>query len=102
MPVLITITPCLRAAANVRRRLTDRLYHQCRSMPVVDNDGKLVGYISRTDLIKARPKRVVLVDHNERSQAVDGIEEAELLGIIDITVLPIFILPGLLCSVPIL
>ena len=54
-----------------------------RSMPVVDNDGRLVGYLSRTDLINARPKRVVLVDHNERSQAVDGIEEAELLGIID-------------------
>jgi manganese-dependent inorganic pyrophosphatase len=60
--------------ANLARR---------RSMPVVDNDGKLVGYISRTDLINARPKRVVLVDHNEQSQAVDGIEEAELLGIID-------------------
>ncbi len=54
-----------------------------RSMPVVDNDGRLIGYLSRTDLINARPKRVVLVDHNERSQAVDGIEEAELLGIID-------------------
>jgi manganese-dependent inorganic pyrophosphatase len=54
-----------------------------RSMPVVDELGKLQGYISRTDLIKARPKRVVLVDHNEQSQAVDGIEEAELLGIID-------------------
>ena len=54
-----------------------------RSMPVVDEEGKLVGYLSRTDLINARPKQVVLVDHNERSQAVDGIEEAELLGIID-------------------
>ncbi|HEY0754087.1 MAG TPA: putative manganese-dependent inorganic diphosphatase [Ktedonobacteraceae bacterium] len=54
-----------------------------RSLPVVDNEGKFVGFLSRTDLIKARPKRVFLVDHNERSQAVDGIEEAELLGIID-------------------
>ncbi len=54
-----------------------------RSMPVVDNEGKLVGYLSRSDLIKARPKRVIQVDHNEQSQAVDGIEEAELLGIID-------------------
>ena len=54
-----------------------------RSLPVVNNDGKLVGYLSRTDLINARPKQVILVDHNEQSQAVDGIEEAELLGIID-------------------
>jgi len=54
-----------------------------RSLPVVDNDGRLVGYLSRTDLLTARPKRVILVDHNEQSQAVDGIEEAELLGIID-------------------
>ena len=54
-----------------------------RSLLVVDDDNRLVGFLSRTDLIKARPKRVILVDHNERSQAVDGIEEAELLGIID-------------------
>jgi manganese-dependent inorganic pyrophosphatase len=54
-----------------------------RSMSVVDNEGRLVGYISRTDVIKARPKRVYLVDHNEQSQAVDGIDEAEMLGIID-------------------
>jgi manganese-dependent inorganic pyrophosphatase len=54
-----------------------------RSMPVIDAEGRLISYISRTDLINARPKRVVLVDHNEMSQAVDGIEEAELLGIID-------------------
>ncbi len=54
-----------------------------RSMPVVDGEGMLVGYLSRTDILTARSKRVVLVDHNEQSQAVDGIEEAELLGIID-------------------
>ncbi len=54
-----------------------------RSLPVVNNEGKLVGYLSRTDLINAQPKRVILVDHNEQSQAVDGIEEADLLGIID-------------------
>jgi manganese-dependent inorganic pyrophosphatase len=54
-----------------------------RSMPVIDENGLLVGYLSRTDLIKARPKRVVLVDHNEQSQAVDGIEEADVMGIID-------------------
>jgi manganese-dependent inorganic pyrophosphatase len=54
-----------------------------RSLPVVNNEGKLVGYLSRTDLINAQPKRVILVDHNEQSQAVDGIDEADLLGIID-------------------
>ena len=60
-----------------------RVLARRRSMPVVDQEGKLVGYLSRTDLLNARPKRVVLVDHNEQSQAVDGIEEADLLGIID-------------------
>src|SRR6266852_3419986 len=54
-----------------------------RSLPVVDAEGKLAGYLSRTDLLNARPKRGVLVDHNEQSQAVDGLDEAELLGIID-------------------
>jgi manganese-dependent inorganic pyrophosphatase len=54
-----------------------------RSLPVVDGEGKLVGYLSRSDLLNARPKRVILVDHNEQSQAVDGLEEAEMLGIID-------------------
>lgn len=54
-----------------------------RSLPVVNNEGKLEGYLSRTDIINAHPKRIILVDHNEQSQAVDGIEEAELLGIID-------------------
>src|SRR3989475_9843202 len=64
--------------SEVQRTLARR-----RSMPVLDGDGALVGYLSRTDILNARPKRVVLVDHNEQSQAVDGLEEAELLGIID-------------------
>src|SRR6266568_4312904 len=64
--------------SEVQRKLARR-----RSLPVVDAEGKLVGYLSRTDLLNARPKRVVLVDHNEQSQAVDGIDEAEVLGIID-------------------
>lgn len=64
--------------SEVQRNLAHR-----RSLPVVDAAGKLVGYLSRTDLLNARPKRVILVDHNEQSQAVDGIDEAELLGIID-------------------
>jgi manganese-dependent inorganic pyrophosphatase len=64
--------------SEVQRTLARR-----RSMPVVDSEGRLVGYLSRTDLLNARPKRIILVDHNEQSQAVDGIEEADLLGIID-------------------
>src|SRR6266849_2075184 len=64
--------------SEVQRTLARR-----RALPVVDGDGTLVGYLSRTDLIAARPKQVILVDHNEQSQAVDGLEEAELLGIID-------------------
>src|SRR5437763_10789490 len=64
--------------SEVQNTLTRR-----RSLPVVDGEGKLVGYLSRTDVLSARPKQVILVDHNEQSQAVDGIDEAELLGIID-------------------
>ncbi len=64
--------------SEVQRTLARR-----RSLPVVDAEGKLIGYLSRTDILNARPKRIVLVDHNEQSQAVDGIDEAELLGIID-------------------
>ncbi|GAC1394250.1 MAG: putative manganese-dependent inorganic diphosphatase [Ktedonobacteraceae bacterium] len=64
--------------SEVQQKLVRR-----RSLPVVDADGVLVGYLSRTDLINAQPKQVILVDHNEQSQAVDGIEEAELLGVID-------------------
>jgi len=53
-----------------------------RAYPVLQNN-KVVGTISRYHLIKGKRKKVILVDHNERSQSVDGLEEAEILEIID-------------------
>lgn len=54
-----------------------------RDFPVIDKKGRFAGFISRRRLLKPRRKQVVLVDHNERTQAVDGIEEADILEIID-------------------
>ncbi|CUH96349.1 hypothetical protein P22_2439 [Propionispora sp. 2/2-37] len=53
-----------------------------RSYPVVDH-GKLVGYITRDHLLTKKKEKVILVDHNEHSQAVEGIEEAKIIEIID-------------------
>lgn len=54
-----------------------------RDFPVITKCGELVGMISRRNLIGAKSKKVILVDHNEKSQAVDGLEEAEVLEVID-------------------
>jgi manganese-dependent inorganic pyrophosphatase len=54
-----------------------------RDFPVLDEDGYYVGMISRRNLLNMQKKRVILVDHNEKSQAVDGIGGAEILEIID-------------------
>ena len=54
-----------------------------RDFPILDWNGNYFGMISRRSLLGARKKRIILVDHNEPSQSVDGIEEAELLEIID-------------------
>lgn len=54
-----------------------------RDFPILDQDGKYKGMISRRNLLGARGKSVILVDHNERSQAVDGIENARIREIID-------------------
>ncbi len=53
------------------------------AMPVVDDQGKLVGILSRTDLLRARGKEVILVDHNHSAQAVEGLEQAHILEVID-------------------
>lgn len=54
-----------------------------RDFPVIDEEGKYVGMISRRNLLDMRRKQLILVDHNEKSQAVDGIDGAEILEIID-------------------
>ena len=51
--------------------------------PILDDHEKIVGVLTRYHLIRPRRKRVVLVDHNEASQSVPGLEEAEILEIID-------------------
>lgn len=54
-----------------------------RSYPVVDQDSKVIGSISRYHLISKNRKKLILVDHNEKPQSVLGIEDAEVLEIID-------------------
>ena len=54
-----------------------------RDFPVLDEDGKYIGMISRRNLLNMKKKQLVLVDHNEKTQAVDGIGGADILEIID-------------------
>ncbi len=54
-----------------------------RDFPILDQKGNYCGMISRRNLLNMRRKQVVLVDHNEKTQAVDGVDEAEILEIID-------------------
>ena len=54
-----------------------------RDFPILDLDGNYIGMISRRNLLNLRRKQVILVDHNEASQTVDGINFADILEIID-------------------
>ena len=54
-----------------------------RDFPILNKDGTYKGMISRRNLLGARGKQIILVDHNEKNQAVDGIENAEIIEIID-------------------
>ena len=87
----IPIARICQTAGLVTFRLTDYLddvretvsKSRYRCYPILDADGKVVGTLSRYHLIKPRRKKVVLVDHNEAAQSVPGLEQVELLGIID-------------------
>jgi len=59
------------------------LQSRYRSYPVLDHRDKVVGTLSRYHLLRPRRKRVVLMDHNERAQSVPGLEQADIVAIID-------------------
>ena len=65
---------------DIKSTLTDSRH---RAFPVIDKNGKCIGTISRRNFLGIRKKKVILVDHNDMDQAVDNIEAAEILEIID-------------------
>lgn len=65
---------------DVKNRMLESGHRGC---PVVDDTGKLTGILTRRDMLKEYRKRVILVDHNEASQAIPGIEEAEVVEVYD-------------------
>ncbi len=65
---------------NIKDIMTKK---RTRDFPVLDKEGKFYGFISSRRLMDADKRRVILVDHNEKAQAVDGIDEADILEIID-------------------
>ena len=65
---------------DIKDIMAETKYH---SYPVSNSAGKVIGTISRYHLISKNKKKVIQVDHNERGQSVDGLEDAEILEIID-------------------
>lgn len=63
------------------RETTTKIRH--RDFPILDENNTYIGMISRRNLLSMQKKQLILVDHNEKSQAVDGIAEADILEIID-------------------
>ncbi|MBQ3216131.1 MAG: putative manganese-dependent inorganic diphosphatase [Oscillospiraceae bacterium] len=65
---------------DVREKM---LKHRDPCYPILDEQGVVAGVLTRYHLLRPRRKRVVLVDHNEAAQSVPGLDEAEILAIID-------------------
>ena len=87
----VPVERILPGTPTVSFRLTDylddvreqTLKSRFRSYPILDENEQVVGTLSRFHLLRPNRKKVVLVDHNEVSQSVDGLNEAEILAIID-------------------
>ena len=76
---LLTFTPnsSVEAATKVMASVRFRYF------PVLDEEGHYLGVVSRRNMMNLHKKQLILVDHNEKNQAVEGIEQAEILEIID-------------------
>ena len=72
-PLVTPVADVTRVMAKVRHRY----------FPILDEDGKYCGMVSRRNIINLRKRRIILVDHNEATQAVEGFDQAEILEIID-------------------
>jgi manganese-dependent inorganic pyrophosphatase len=68
------------ALSEIRSRATASTFH---AFPVIDNEGRTVGILSKTDFLKPFDRKLILVDHNELSQAVAGADQVDILEIID-------------------
>ena len=65
---------------DVKEEMTKKRF---RYFPVLNSDNEFVGFISRRRILEFSKKQLILVDHNEVSQAVEGLEECEIMEIID-------------------
>ncbi len=74
---------CFRLDDRVDDVREEMLKHRDPCYPILDEHDLVVGVLTRYHLLRPRRKRVVLVDHNEGAQSVPGLEEAEILAIID-------------------
>jgi len=75
--------PAARAHDPVRKIRGPLSQSASRCLPVIDEDGKVVGVIHEGDLIKDPNVEVIMVDHNEPTQAIEGIENYKILEVID-------------------
>lgn len=73
LSVNTTVDDARKVMANSRHRF----------FPVINEEGRYVGLVTPPSLLTAKKKHVILVDHNERSQAVEGLEQAEIMEIVD-------------------
>lgn len=67
----------------LKEAVVDLMNSDLREAIVLDDNGRAVGIMTRSDVTMAPKRKVILVDHNEPGQAADGIEEVEIVGIID-------------------